>query len=122
MTTAISKLMEKCDLIQSKISEGEYLEIVNLLKEINDAQPPQHDDWYQLMAVLEDEEVVDHLPPSFHYRLENTPAKELPLAMLKLLQQQAALIDRLNVVVLDLSIQLSESKTHNNIHSWYHHD
>jgi len=120
MTTPISRLMEKCDALQSKITEGEYLEIMNLLKEINDAQPPQPDDWYQLLAVLEDDEEIDHLPPSFHYRLENTETKDLPLTMLKLMQQQAALIDRLNMVVLDLTIQLSESKTRNNIYAWTH--
>lgn len=118
MTTPISTLMEKCDLLQSKISEGEYLEIMNLLKEINDVQPPQADDWYQLLAILEDDEEIDHLPPSFHYRLENTPTKELPLAMLKLMQQQAALIDRLNIVVLDLTMQLSESKSQHNMYIW----
>jgi hypothetical protein len=87
-------VLDKIEEIKTKISDNEYLELMNALQILHDAKP-QSLTWNGICDRLEDDGADGMILTSIGGRLETSHTPSLPLNMARLLYRQAVLIRQL---------------------------
>jgi hypothetical protein len=106
----MEKIVDLIDKIKTQMPDNDYLEIMNELQIIYDTELLREDDIDDLLRTIREVEgTSSYLPHEILVRLD-VPPKDLPLTLLRELNNQAKYIKLLQSAIISQSLELHKNK------------
>lgn len=99
----MNTIIDKIDQIKTKLTDNEYLELMNTIQSVYDRG---HPNWNDLCDELENNDETYVIPMAIDNHLSSTHSDHLALTMARIIHKQSNLIHKLESVICDQAIAM----------------